>query len=79
MRKQTFTLVELLVVMAIVAILASMLLPALGKAKETAQAAICINNLKQIGLSMDLYRNDYDDFFPPFILGFKLQVQPLCC
>ncbi|MHC4712958.1 MAG: type II secretion system protein [Planctomycetota bacterium] len=63
-RKMGFTLVELLVVMAIISILAAMLLPALARARAQARAAACRSNLKQIGYSVGMYQTDYDEFFP---------------
>jgi prepilin-type N-terminal cleavage/methylation domain-containing protein/prepilin-type processing-associated H-X9-DG protein len=64
---QGFTLIEILVVIAIIAILASMLLPALNKAKVKAQAAVCMNNLKQLQLGWTLYVDDSNDVLPPNI------------
>ncbi len=63
--KNAFTLIELLVVIAIIAILAAILFPVFASAREKARAASCLSNQKQIGLGMQQYVQDYDEFLPP--------------
>ncbi|HKI70071.1 MAG TPA: prepilin-type N-terminal cleavage/methylation domain-containing protein [Verrucomicrobiae bacterium] len=60
-----FTLIELLVVIAIIAILAAMLLPALARAKEAGKSIACLNNLRQLSLSAEMYSDDNHGQYPP--------------
>jgi prepilin-type N-terminal cleavage/methylation domain-containing protein len=65
-RPQTgFTLIELLVVIAIIAILAAILFPVFARAREQARRSACLSNMKQIGLGLRMYLDDYDQVFPP--------------
>ena len=66
LRRKTFTLIELLIVIAIIAILAAMLLPALNKARERAKSSSCIAKLKQIGAGMIMYADTYNSYLPSY-------------
>ena len=61
---RAFTLVELLVVMAIIALLAALLLPVLGRAKESARATVCLSNLHQIGIALQIYVQENNNKLP---------------
>ena len=63
-RTTGFTLIELLVVIAIIAILAAILFPVFAKAREKARQTSCLSNLKQLGTSILMYAQDYDEVYP---------------
>lgn len=63
-REAGFTLVELLVVVAIIALLAAMLFPVFAAARERGRMAVCASNLRQIGVAFELYLDDYDGLYP---------------
>ncbi len=64
-KRTAFTLIELLVVIAIIAILAAILFPVFARARENARRASCMSNMKQIGLGVMQYTQDYDEHYPP--------------
>ena len=63
--RRGFTLIELLVVIAIIALLAAILFPVFARARENARKSSCSNNMKQIGISMLQYVQDFDEVYPP--------------
>lgn len=82
-QRSAFTLIEILVVLAIIGILAALLFPVFGRARENARRASCQSNLRQIGLGMEQYVSDYDESYPPEIVPltspkvtFVTQLQP---
>jgi prepilin-type N-terminal cleavage/methylation domain-containing protein/prepilin-type processing-associated H-X9-DG protein len=69
MGRRGFTLIELLVVIAIIAILAAILFPVFARAREKARQSSCLSNIKQIGLAVNMYVQDYDETMPMAIAG----------
>ena len=67
--KKQFTILELLVIVAIIGILASLLLPSLKQARDKSRLAVCKNNLKQISYCFAMYHSDYQNIYPPFMSG----------
>lgn len=65
-KRNGFTLIELLVVVSIIALLVSILLPSLSKAREQAKSAVCMSHIKQIGIALPMYVMDYNDAIPPY-------------
>jgi prepilin-type processing-associated H-X9-DG protein/prepilin-type N-terminal cleavage/methylation domain-containing protein len=59
-----FTLIELLVVIGVIALLAALLLPVFGKAKESGRASVCLSNLRQVGLALQLYVTENNNHLP---------------
>ena len=66
MNRRAFSLIELLVVISIIGLLAALLLPALKQGRESARAAACASNLRQIGMATQMYLDDHGRFFPYF-------------
>ena len=64
-RRQGFTLIELLVVIAIIGILAAMVFPVFARARESARKAVCLSNVKNIALAIQMYLGDNNDVLPP--------------
>ncbi len=64
LKKRGFTLIELLVVIAIIAILAAILFPVFARAREKARQTSCLSNLKQVGIAVSMYVQDYDERMP---------------
>jgi prepilin-type N-terminal cleavage/methylation domain-containing protein/prepilin-type processing-associated H-X9-DG protein len=63
MSRRGFTLIELLVVIAIIAILAAILFPVFARARAKAQQTVCLSNMKQLGLALNMYASDYDQSY----------------
>jgi prepilin-type N-terminal cleavage/methylation domain-containing protein/prepilin-type processing-associated H-X9-DG protein len=77
-RKRGFTLIELLVVIAIIAILAAILFPVFAQAREQARRSACLSNCRQIGTSIAMYVQDYDETMPIVSYGGQYRPATIC-
>jgi prepilin-type N-terminal cleavage/methylation domain-containing protein/prepilin-type processing-associated H-X9-DG protein len=68
-RRAGFTLIEFLVVVTVLAILAALIMPVLAQSREKGRQAVCMSNLRQVGLATLAYVEDYDETFPPYLVG----------
>jgi prepilin-type N-terminal cleavage/methylation domain-containing protein/prepilin-type processing-associated H-X9-DG protein len=75
-RARGFTLIELLVVIAIIAILAAILFPVFAQAREKARGTACLSNLKQVGLAVMMYTQDYDESYPKVLMDYYCPYWP---
>jgi len=77
MKRRGFTLIELLIVITIIAIIAAILMPVFAQAREKARQTVCASNLKQIGMAIAMYLQDYEHYVP-MRLGNQvwMEVQP---
>src|SRR5258708_10436988 len=80
-KSRGFTLIELLVVIAIIAILAAILFPVFAQARESARSISCLSNMKQMGLALRMYSQDYDETNPNIRLlcSSLTNCQAACC
>lgn len=76
--RRHFTLIEMLVVIAIIGVLASLLMPAMQKAIEQSRSTVCVNNLKQLGVSITQYATDHAGRFPAARVGTYYWSNKLC-
>jgi prepilin-type N-terminal cleavage/methylation domain-containing protein/prepilin-type processing-associated H-X9-DG protein len=70
-RRAGFTLIELLVVVSVLAILAALIMPVFAQSREKARQATCMSNVRQLGLATLAYAQDYDETFPPYLVGIR--------
>src|SRR5262245_25572318 len=67
-RQRGFTLIELLVVVSVIAMLIAILLPALSRAREAGRFAVCLSNLRQVGIGLQGYLNEFRFVYPPLVM-----------
>lgn len=77
LKKKGFTLIELLVVISIIALLLAILMPALKKVKQQASGLVCLSNLKQLGVAMNIYWAENNDVMPPSLSWYNDEAKNL--